>query len=377
MDNALPQQVILIVEDTPINIDIIGEILRSHYRLKVALSGEKALEICEQTPPDLILLDIMMPGMDGFEVCRQLKKNPQTAQIPVIFITVLNEQDDEAEGLALGAVDYITKPINPAILKARVKTHLALYDQNRLLEEKVQQRTKDLEYSRKDLLKTQQEVIRRLGQVAEYKDDATGNHILRVSHYSKLITLSAGLSFNEAEQIFRAAPLHDIGKVGITDQILLKPVRLTEEEWRMVQKHPTIGAEIIGEHTSELLQTARVIALTHHEKWDGSGYPQGLKGEAIPQCGRIVAIADVFDALTSRRVYKDAWHVERALNLIKNEKGRHFDPFFVKAFFEVVPEILNILEKYPDEIHEKAPTYPITPVKKNKNAAYVKRPKSP
>jgi putative two-component system response regulator len=343
MSQLLPKQSILVVDDTPENIDLLSELLKDDYRVRVATSGEKALKIAySDEPPDLILLDIMMPGLSGLEICRRLKANPDRRRIPVIFVTAMSTVEDEQRGLELGAVDYITKPISPPIVKARVRTHLALYDQSRELERMVRQRTHEL-------LTTRQQIIRRLGRAAEFKDNETGNHVLRMSHYARLIATAHGLGEEAAETIFNTAPMHDIGKIGIPDSILLKPGKLDAEEWQVMHQHPIMGAEIIGKHENELLETARIIALCHHEKWDGSGYPQGLKGEDIPLEGRIVAIADVFDALVSVRPYKKAFAIDESLRMMEAESGRHFDPALMLAFRKALPEILRVKEIYADE----------------------------
>ncbi|RIX48324.1 MAG: two-component system response regulator [Rhodocyclales bacterium GT-UBC] len=343
MPNLLPKQSVLVVDDTPDNIDLLTEVLSDDYRIRVATSGEKALKIVySDEPPDLILLDIMMPGLSGLEICRRLKANPDRRRIPIIFVTAMSSVEDEKLGLELGAVDYITKPISPPIVRARVRTHLALYDQTRELERMVNQRTQEL-------LTTRQQIIRRLGRAAEFKDNETGNHVLRMSHYARLIAEAHGLGQAAASIIFNTAPMHDIGKIGIPDAILLKPGKLDAAEWKIMHQHPIMGAEIIGKHENELLESARIIALSHHEKWDGSGYPQGLKGEEIPLEGRIVAIADVFDALVSVRPYKAAYSVDYSLSLMENDTGRHFDPELMKAFKKALPEILRIKEIYADE----------------------------
>ncbi len=295
----------------------------------------------------MILLDIMMPDMDGYEVCRRLKENPVTSNIPIIFVTAKSQEKDEEVGLDLGAVDYITKPVSPPIVLARVKTQLALYDQNRVLEEKVRERTEELE-------KTRLEIIRRLGRAAEFKDNETGLHVIRMSHYANLIARALGHDTEWSELVFQAAPMHDIGKIGIPDKVLLKPGRLDDEEWALMHKHPAFGAEIIGRHSSPLLDMSRVIAISHHEKWDGSGYPKGLKGEEIPLAGRVIAIADVFDALTTERPYKKAWTVEDAVNLIDENAGSHFDPALVPLFHDVLPEILKIKEQYGESTYREA-----------------------
>ena len=345
MGNKEDKQTILVVDDSPENIDVLSGVLRSEYKVKAALNGEYALKIATGAPkPDMILLDIMMPGMNGYEVCRQLKANPATARIPVIFVTAKNQEEDEKKGLALGAVDYITKPISPPIVLARVHTQLALYDQNRVLEQKVRERTEELQ-------QTRLEIIRRLGLAAEFKDNETGLHVIRMSHYSRLIAEVLEYGDEWSNLIFNAAPMHDIGKIGIPDKVLLKPGKLDDEEWKLMRKHPEFGAAIIGKHSSELMQMSREIALSHHEKWNGSGYPYGLKGEEIPLSGRIVAIADVFDALTTERPYKKAWTVEDAVKFIDEKSGSHFDPNLVPLFHVVMSEILDIKEQHAE------PTY--------------------
>ncbi|GIU21316.1 two-component system response regulator [Shewanella schlegeliana] len=330
---------ILVVDDTPENIDILVGILGGDYRVKVAIDGPKALALASKTTPDLILLDVMMPGMNGYEVCKRLKQEPLTCHIPVIFVTALSDVADETQGFELGAVDYITKPVSAPVVKARVKTHLALYDQKRLLEQEVKVRTKELE-------ETRFEIIRRLGRAAEYKDNETGLHVIRMSHYARLLAVQSGLPEYYCELIYNAAPMHDIGKIGTPDSILKKPAKLDDAEWTEMQLHAEIGAEIIGEHNDPLLEMARRIALTHHEKWDGSGYPNGLSAEEIPIEGRIVAIADVFDALTSIRPYKKAWTVEATMALIEDEAGKQFDPELVEHFKQITDELTKVRDAH-------------------------------
>lgn len=331
---------VLVVDDTPDNIDVIAGILRNDYDVVAARSGKAVMKMIQSLKiPDIVLLDVMMPEMDGYEVCKQLKDNILTSHIPVIFVTAKNEVEDEKRGLDLGAVDYITKPINPAILQARIKTHLAMYDHNLELERKVQQRTAII-------YDTQQKIIQRLGRAAEFKDNETGLHIIRMSHYSRIIAEKASSDKLWSDLIFNTAPMHDVGKIGIPDKIILKPGKLDDQEWAIMKKHCEYGAEIIGDHNSRVLQMAKEIALTHHEKWDGSGYPYGLSGNNIPLTGRIIALADVFDALTSERPYKSAWSVDKAVNLIVEHAGIHFDPDLVMVFKEVLPDILIYKEKY-------------------------------
>ncbi|HEY1076973.1 MAG TPA: two-component system response regulator [Fontimonas sp.] len=335
---APPRASVLLVDDTPSNLEVLRGILGEQYQLKAALSGERALSIAEgPVPPDLILLDVMMPEMNGYEVCRRLKANPRTRRIPVIFVTAMGEVEDEANGFAVGGVDYITKPVSPPIVLARVRTQLALYDQERHLASLVAQRTREVE-------ETRLQIIRRLGRAAEYRDDETGTHVIRMSQFARLIALDLGWGDRQAELLLNAAPMHDVGKIGIPDRILQKPGALDEDEWKIMRQHSAIGASIIGKHDNELLETARVIALTHHEKWDGSGYPRGLKGEQIPIVGRIVALCDVFDALTSQRPYKPAWTNEKAVAYIREQSGKHFDPYVVESFLRVLPQIVEVQE---------------------------------
>jgi len=338
-DNAT----VLVVDDTPENIDMLSSILFGSYKVRVALNGEKALRIAASDPrPDIILLDVMMPDMDGYEVCRQLKANPITAEIPVIFITAMGDVEDEKKGLEIGAVDYIVKPISASIVKIRIRTHLALYDQRRELEGMVRKRTEEL-------MDTRLEIIHRLGHAAEFRDNETGLHVIRMSHYARLIAEKLNISEDWSNLIFHAAPMHDIGKIGIPDRVLLKPGKLDDEEWEIMRRHPKIGADIIGNHDSELLKLSKEIALTHHEKWDGSGYPYGLKGEKIPLSGRIIAIADVFDALTSDRPYKRAWSVEKSVMVIDQDTGTHFDPSLIPLFHEILPKALEIKDRYAEK----------------------------
>lgn len=334
--------IILIVDDIPDNIHTLSGILSENFRIKAATNGAKAIEIANTIPkPHLILLDIMMPEMDGYEVCNKLKSNPFTANIPIIFVTAKTETVDEQKGFELGAVDYITKPVSPPIVLARVKTHISLYDQSLALSSLVRQRTEQLEKSRL-------EIIQRLGRAAEYKDNETGMHVVRMSHYSVILAQQLDVSADWIELLFHASPMHDVGKIGIPDHILRKPGKLDADEWEIMQQHVKIGGDIIGESDSELLQMAQQIALYHHEKWDGSGYPHGLQGDEIPLCARIVAIADVFDALTSERPYKHAWSIEEAKSLLNQQAGKHFDPELVSTFIGQMEEIIKVKESFQD-----------------------------
>jgi len=340
------EHTILVVDDSPGNIALLCQILESSYAVRIATSGERALQIVfDDNPPDLILLDVMMPGINGLEVCRRIKSNPDRRGIPILFLTSLGDMEDEELGLQLGAEDYIVKPISAPIVLARIKTHLALYDQTRHLEHLVDLRTRELQAA-------QLEIIMLLGRAAEFKDYTTGNHIIRMSHYCRLLGEEIGMGPAATDILFHAAPMHDVGKIGIPDGILLKKGKLDPAEWKIMQRHSEIGAQILGEHDDELLAMAQIVALTHHEKWNGSGYPQGLKGEAIPLVGRIVAIADVFDALTSQRPYKIAWTVEQAITYIENGAGDHFDPALIAPFKSVLPKILMIMDRYAEQTLE-------------------------
>ena len=323
MDQSISQARILIVDDEPANLKVMREVLASNYRLSFAKSGAVALQLIENDPPKLILLDVMMPDMNGFEVCKILKANPKTAHIPVIFVTALTQEQDESEGFSLGAVDYITKPISSAIVKARVKTHLSLVQAEQLKQAHV-------------------DLVERLGRAAEYKDTDTGEHIARMSQYSKVLALALGMNEQHAELLRQAAPMHDVGKIGIPDSILLKPGKLTPDEFAHMKEHAAIGAKILANSPSPLLQLAHVLAIEHHEKWDGTGYPNGLKGEEISIEGRIVAIADVFDALTSKRPYKEPWSIEQTLEHMQQQAGKHFDPQLVDLFISKIDTILAI-----------------------------------
>lgn len=321
---------LLLVDDEATNLQLLRHTLQHEYRLIFAKDGKTALKLAQQEQPDLILLDIMMPDMSGYDVCEQLKNIQALRHVPIIFVTALSDSGDEEKGFALGAVDYITKPFNPAIVKARVRTHLSLVQAEEVLETRLQ-------------------IVQCLGKAAEYRDNETGMHILRISHFARTIAKAIGFSDEQADELLHAAPMHDVGKIGIPDAILLKPGKLTAEEWEVMRQHPAIGARIIGEHKSSLLQLAATIALCHHEKWDGSGYPNGLAGEEILLEARIVALVDVFDALTSERPYKKAWPIEEALEFIRQQSGSHFDPMLVDVFMDCLPEILHIRDRWADK----------------------------
>jgi len=363
MEPLLRKPRILAVDDTPDNLTLIAEVLKPHYAVKVAINGEKALKIVRaEAPPDLILLDVMMPGLTGYDVCRQLKEDPATRDIPIIFLTAMAAEKDEKRGLDLGAVDYITKPISPSIVLARVKNHLQikaaadfLRDKNAYLEQEVTKRGREL-------AAIQDVTILAMASLAETRDNETGNHIRRTQHYVRILAerLSAHPRFRsyltsaQIDTLFKSAPLHDIGKVGIPDRILLKPGRFTPEEFEIMKTHTTLGYEAIASAEGQLgmpvgfLTCAKEIALSHQEKWDGTGYPAGLAGDAIPASARLMAVADVYDALISRRVYKEGMSHEQAVGIIESGKGKHFDPDIVGAFVAVADEFKAIARRFSD-----------------------------
>ena len=360
---------VLIVDDTPENLTLMNGLLKDIYKTKIANNGERALKIAATHPlPDLVLLDIMMPGIDGYEVCRQLKADPLTAEIPVIFLTAKTQIEDEQMGFDVGCVDYITKPISPPIVLARVKTHLLmkdvrdfLRDQNAFLENEVERRTREVQV-------VQDVTIMAMASLAETRDNETGNHIRRTQRYIRVLAeklkghdkFAAYLSDSMIEQLYKSAPLHDIGKVGIPDHILLKPGKLTPEEFEVMKTHTTLGrdailaAEKLIDTPSSFLEIAREIAYGHQEKWDGSGYPQGLYGEQIPISARLMAVADVYDALISARPYKKPFTHEAAVELIAKGANAHFDPDVVAAFVELADEFRGIAEELRDTGTESA-----------------------
>lgn len=351
--------IVLIVDDTETNIDVLLETLADQYDVRVAMDGETALEDIVEEKPDLILLDIMMPGIDGYQVCEILRANSETRHIPIIFLTAMNEEQDEAKGLALGAVDYVTKPFSPGLVKARVKNQLELKKYRDHLEEMVKVRTREL-------VLTQEVTIECMGTLAEYRDPETGGHIKRTKNYVKALATHLStkpgyesvLDADTIEQLYKSSPLHDIGKVGVKDSILLKPGKLTDEEFKEMKKHSVYGCDVIKANERKLGETsflsmARDIAYTHHEKWDGSGYPRGVAGEEIPLCGRIMALADVYDALISKRVYKAPLPHEIAVKIIKEGRGTHFDPSLVDLFLEISEEFRTIALEFADFDEER------------------------
>lgn len=362
--NSLPSATVLIVDDQPENLDLFSGLLMPHYRVLAANSGQRALRLMRgDTLPDLILLDVMMPGMDGYEIFDRLRAEPRTAQIPVIFVTAMDSIESQLRGLDAGAVDYITKPIVPPVLLARVRNQLELKrardrlaELNQGLEAEVRRRTRE-----NDLI--QLVGIRALAHLAEVRDPETGNHILRTQGYVQTLAqdlrdhprFSARLTDHYIDLLTRSAPLHDIGKVGIPDSILFKPGKLTSEEWVVMKTHAQIGAQAIERAESdvadqvEFLALAKEIARWHHEKWDGSGYPDGLAGDAIPVSARVMALADVFDALITPRVYKPPMSLDEAREIITTGRGSHFDPDMADAFLSHFDQFATIAERYDED----------------------------
>ncbi len=369
LSNESKPSTILIVDDMRENLAVLGELLQPTYRVRVASSGERALQVARSYPkPDLILLDVMMPKMDGYEVLTQLRQQSETADIPVIFVTAMDSVNDEEKGLSYGAVDYITKPVRPAIVLARVRAQLEL------------KRNRDLLQNQNHSLET--EIARRMGEnelildismralagLAETRDNETGNHIIRTQFYVEILARHMALDERYRTQltpkamslIAKAAPLHDIGKVGIPDNILLKPGKLTEEEWVVMRTHSRLGSDAIASALRDvanheplaLFHIAMDIAHYHHERWDGTGYPEGLRGEEIPLPARLMAVADVFDALVSRRVYKPPMPLEEACTIIRNGSGSHFDPAIVTAFNACISQFDDVAHRYMDEFPE-------------------------
>jgi putative two-component system response regulator len=369
MSTYHPRATVLVVDDTPDNLMLIADLLKDRYRVKAANNGEKALRLLNDDPlPDLILLDIMMPGLSGYEVAEQLKADRRTRTIPIIFLTAMAGAEDEIRGLSLGAVDYVTKPISPPVLMARVETQLKvkeaadfLRDQNEFLEKEVKRRTREV-------TAIQDVTIHAMASLAETRDNETGNHIRRTQHYIKLLAellrehprFRHFLDEATIKLLFKSAPLHDIGKIGIPDRILLKPGRFTPEEFEIMKTHTTLGRDAIQHAEDQLginvdfLHLAKEIAYGHQEKWDGSGYPQGLATDDIPISARLMAIADVYDALISRRVYKPGMPHAQAVEIIREGRGSHFDPDICDAFLANAEQFQAIAEQFADSDKDMA-----------------------
>lgn len=349
--------IILVVDDDERNLRLMEAILLPlGYEVIMAQNGEEAIKKVYDSSPDLILLDVMMPKMNGFEVTRQLKKDEETKIIPIVMVTSLREIEDRVKALEVGADDFLNKPVDRMELRARVQSllkvkayndHIRNYQSE--LEAEVAKRTEQLRRAFEKIKGASLDTIYRLSKAAEYKDEDTGAHILRMSNYSATVARKLGLNNKVVESILYAAPMHDIGKIGTPDRILLKPGKLDPDEWEIMKQHAINGGQILEGSEAGFITLGEVIALTHHEKWDGSGYPKGLKSKEIPLVGRIVAIGDVFDALTSKRPYKEPFSLEKSYSIIRESRGNHFDPEVVDAFFAVEDEILSIKEKYEDK----------------------------
>ncbi len=346
---------ILIVDDTPENIQILMTVLKDDYAVMAATNGERALSLAAGTPaPDIILLDIVMPGIDGYEVCRRLRERSRTRSIPVVFITARSDEEDEAQGLDLGAVDYIAKPFRPATVKMRIKNHLELKRHRDDLQGQVDQQVEEINDAHRA-------AILALSKLAESRDDDTGKHLERTQTYCKMLATQLAetpefrdhIDADYVETIYWASPLHDIGKVAIPDAILKKPGRLTEEEFALMQTHATHGADTLYAVARQyphnfFLNMGHKIARSHHERWNGQGYPEGLSGETIPLCARIMAVSDVYDALTSKRCYKEAYSHEKACTILEQDSGSHFDPVVVRAFSDIaeaLDQVRNSLQR--------------------------------
>ena len=339
---------ILIVDDEPANLKLLHKMLsgQGYTNLDLVQDPREVLNCYRAAHPDLILLDINMPHLDGFAVMAQLTALQDPLLPPIVVLTAQHGRDYLLRALNSGARDFVTKPFDRVELLTRARNllevhqaHRLLHDQKAVLEELVQERTRQLR-------DTRLQIVQRLGRAAEYRDNETGFHVIRMSRVSALLARSLGWSEYDSELMLHASPMHDVGKIGIPDAILLKPGKLEPYEWEIMQTHSVIGAELMSGDESDLLRLAHVIALTHHEKWDGSGYPQGLAGAAIPQAGRIVAVADVFDALTSVRPYKEAWPLNEAVDYLHANSGMHFDPEVVTHFQQNLEEILAICKRY-------------------------------
>ncbi len=364
----MPHRTVLIVDDNPENLTVLGELLCGHHKVRAANSGALALELAAQVPlPDLILLDVMMPHMSGYEVLERLRADPATRDIPVIFTTAMSATEDEQRGLELGAVDYLTKPLRPAIVLARVKTHLDLARARSLLRADKAALETDVAQRMHENLVIQEVTIRALARFAETRDSETGNHILRTQEYVRLLAQRMRAHPRFADQLdehsialmAKSAPLHDIGKVGIPDHVLLKPGKLTPDEWVIMKTHAKLGADAISRaevdarEPVKFLVYAKQVAMHHHERWNGSGYPDGLAGDAIPLAARLMALADVFDAMISRRVYKKPISFEQVREMMTAERGQHFDPDLLDSFIAGFDDFCDIARLHPDE--EPAP----------------------
>lgn len=348
---------ILIVDDKLVNVELLETMLSlaGYTNIRSTTDSRDVQELYQSDQFDIILLDIRMPYLDGFQVMEQLSEGIKNDYLPVLVLTAQQDMETRLRALELGAKDFVTKPFDSTEVLNRIANMLEvreLYNQRKhhadILEKKVQDRTRELHQRNQELEDTRLEIVRCLGRAGEYRDNETGFHVIRMSKGCQALALAAGLGEERASTFLHASPMHDVGKIGIPDHILLKPGRLDPAEWEIMKTHVDIGVEIIGKQDSELMNLARLIALNHHEKWDGCGYPQGLKGEGIPIEGRISAVCDVFDALTSERPYKKAWPVDEAVSFINENADSHFDPELVRLFNQILPDLLSIRDKYAD-----------------------------
>lgn len=348
MDNSAN---VLIVDDVPDNIQVAMNFLKEEpYNLSFATRGQEALALMKTHEYDLILLDIMMPEMDGYEVCRRIKAEPRLQDIPIIFVTAKVDVDSISQGFRAGAVDYLCKPFHAEELLARVNTHLTLYRAKKLLQQNNLSLQHKYEQNQQRLMteleQNQLEMIYVLTELMESTSDETGKHIRRVAESSRLLALyHESLTDEDADILFHAAPMHDIGKITIPHSILHKPGKLTEDEFAIMKTHTSRAFKILQNSKRKYTKAAAIIAHQHHEKWDGSGYPQGLKGQDIHIYGRIVGLIDVFDALMHKRVYKEAWSLEDTLDYIRKHSSSQFDPYLVSILLEHIDEFVAISDQ--------------------------------
>ena len=341
---------VLIVDDIGKNIQVVANLLKDEgYHLSYAMSGTQALQIVRESAYDLILLDIMMPGLDGYETCKRIKELPNYSETPVIFLTARDDHDSIVKGFSAGGQDYVTKPFNTAELLARVRTHLKLKAFEDSQQEKIDNAIAELKRLNDELEDSQKEVVMTIGAIAETRSKETGMHVKRVAEYSRLFAILSGVAIHEADILALASPMHDLGKVGIPDYILNKRGPLTKEERTIMDTHAQLGHDMLKRSNRQILKTAAIVALEHHEKWDGTGYPNKKAGESIHLYGRITALADVFDALCSKRCYKEPWGDEDIFNYIRSARGTHFDPNLVDIFFDNLDRFLVIRSSFPDE----------------------------
>ncbi|MDH4120912.1 MAG: response regulator [Deltaproteobacteria bacterium] len=350
--DAMRQARVLVVDDNAANLALIRFLLNSagFQRVEYLTDPYKAVELFLKDPYDLVLLDLRMPGIDGIEVMRRMQEGMNGDYLPVLVLTAQTDPESKHAALQGGAKDLLLKPFDQLECLNRIRNllevrllHKEIRDQNKILDQRVKERTLELE-------ETQLEIIRRLGRAAEFRDNETGNHVIRISRLCGVLGQEAGLSPAEQDMLVKVSPMHDIGKIGIPDAILLKPGPLSPEEWTVMKTHPRIGADMLGGHTSPLLQAAREISLTHHEHWDGSGYPQGLNGDQIPQFARIIAVCDLFDALMSVRPYKKSWSFEEAVDYVKKQFGVKLDPALAEPFLKVIPQFQAITKELADPV---------------------------